>query len=250
MTKFPDYAGYLLVNDDAMLKLWDLDRKVWFNDKAWGTFTPHEYGEQIWFPRIMRKRPPFGKYWWSWYNLDSGTVRYHKNATRSNFDAALDAMNELCEPDTKITQNLKSSQVEEFCTNRTRNILRPFYNSGGKADILYVPGTELGSNIAKAMTLFGEHDVMMEIAYPMVLSVVAQKEEVLEMPLCDGSATELDFENYFELKRKEGQGLDCPTIHPIKFGKNSSLTYWQDLLQKSCSQCTLLHSNEGYWRLI
>ena len=34
--------------------------------------------------------------------------------------------------------------------------------------ILYVPGNDLGVVIMHAIALFGEHDVMMEISYPMI----------------------------------------------------------------------------------
>ena len=35
---FPGYGGYLLVNDDAMLRLWALPPATWFGARPWGTF--------------------------------------------------------------------------------------------------------------------------------------------------------------------------------------------------------------------
>lgn len=138
MAKFPNYKGYLLVNDDAFVKFSELDKNIWFSEKPWGTFTPHKYTEQVQFRRVIKKRYPFGNYWWSWYNFDSGTVHTYKNATRSNFDAAINAMNELC--DTKnIINYMNDTKIVELCINRTCNVLRPYYSSGGKADIFLCP---------------------------------------------------------------------------------------------------------------
>jgi hypothetical protein len=259
--KFPGYGGYLLVNDDAMVKVWDLDRDMWFHDRPWGTFQPHQYTEQAWIPRRIKPRYPYGNYGWSWYNADSGTVYSFEDATRSNFDAALDAMNELCMNETDIVRYMDDLQVEEFCTNRRNNVLRPYVVGGGKADVLYVPGNDLGSLISKAMTLFGEHDVMMEIAYPIIMSAVVPREMALEMPLCDASIKTLKseweegvmkFRPYFRLTREEGKKLDCPVIHPIKFGIEGSIPYWKSVLNGNCTWC-IWHDDsqeEVFWKMI
>ena len=73
------------------------------------------------------------------------------------------------------------------------------------------------------MTLFGEeHDVMMEIAYPFIISAVVPIEKALEMSLCDTSIQTfksewqeglMKFSPYFRLTREEGKKLDCPIIH-------------------------------------
>jgi hypothetical protein len=43
--KFPGYKGYLLVNDDTMVKFWELPSDLWFGDRPWGTFAPFQYSQ-------------------------------------------------------------------------------------------------------------------------------------------------------------------------------------------------------------
>ena len=99
--------------------------------------------------------------------------------------------------------------------------------------ILYVPGNKIGAMMSRAMTLFGEYDVFIEVAYPMMMNTVVPREAVLKMPLCDGSlnllkdeydTNAIQFKPYLQLEREEGNDLDCPAIHPIKFGMDMSTT--------------------------
>jgi hypothetical protein len=113
------------------------------------------------------------------------------------------------------------------------------------------------------MTLFGEHDVFMEFAYPMVMHTVVPKEQVLEMPLCDGSVNLLgrewsenitQFKPFFVPMTAEGKtqflSSSCTVIHPIKFGKDISLDYWKKVLQEDCSMCTWKgDSQDQFWAL-
>jgi hypothetical protein len=162
-------------------------------------------------------------------------------------------MNELCRNETGITKDMDDTSVAEFCESRSENVLLPYCPGGGKADVLFVPGNnELGATMARALTLFGEHDGFMEITYPLIMNAVVPKEGVLEMPLCDNSINKLKGkydENVvqsvplFQATREEGKGLDCPVIHPIKFGKDASIAYWKGVINDSssthsCSWCT------------
>ena len=263
--KFAGYGGYLLVNDDAMVKFWELPSDLWFGDRPWGTFAPLQYSQQTWGERMIKKRYPYGNYKWSWYNYDSGSVALKTGAVRSNFDAALDAMKDLCRNETGITNDMDDVSVAEFCGGQSeQNVLNPYVHGGGKADILYVPGNKLGASMSRAITLFGEHDVFMEIAYPMIMNVVVPRERVLEMPICDNSIQSwrnkydsniVQFKPYFKKTREEGGGLQCPVIHPIKFGLEVSIAYWKDVITNStashCSWCTWkdTDNNAGFWTL-
>ena len=203
--KFPGYKGYLLVNDDAMLKTWDLPEDVWFGVRPWGTFVPSQFGEQQWVRRQIMKRYPYGNQaGWSWYNYDSGSVLERKNLTRSNFDAALAALNEICSNE-EITSIMDQALHKRFCLERSQTVVSPLCN--GKADIFYVPGNALGTEMSKAMTIFGEHDVFMEIAFPMTYNLLVPGSSVLEMPYCDSTGRELMFQPYFQPTRKEGKSL-------------------------------------------
>eukprot|EP00565_Helicotheca_tamesis_P008312 CAMPEP_0185738558 /NCGR_PEP_ID=MMETSP1171-20130828/33284_1 /TAXON_ID=374046 /ORGANISM="Helicotheca tamensis, Strain CCMP826" /LENGTH=113 /DNA_ID=CAMNT_0028409839 /DNA_START=16 /DNA_END=357 /DNA_ORIENTATION=- len=113
--------------------------------------------------------------------------------------------------------------------------------------------------MSKAMTLFGEHDVFMEIGYPMIMNAVVPKDKVLEMPLFDGSIhsfgrdykkEKLQFKQYFQLTRDEGKGLDCPVIHPIKFGMDAALPYWKEIVETKCSWCKWNNGNNTFWNLV
>ena len=56
MARFPGYGGYLLVNDDAMLRLWDLQPEVWLQDRPWGTFSPSIYSAEKQRPKPCKRR--------------------------------------------------------------------------------------------------------------------------------------------------------------------------------------------------
>ena len=174
------------------------------------------------------------------------------NATRSNFDAALAALNELCR-DESIISMMDASSLKEFCTNRKENIVTPF--SHGNTDTLYIPGNDLGTAMSKAMTLFGEHDVFMEMDYPMIYNVLVPRELVprekeLEMPICNARNFLSSLVPYFRIGRKEGQDLDCPAIHPIKFGNEKSSVYWKGIVEDQCSTCEWKNENQTYWEIV
>mmetsp|Transcript_12706 Transcript_12706/g.23818 ORF Transcript_12706/g.23818 Transcript_12706/m.23818 type:complete len:573 (-) Transcript_12706:37-1755(-) len=231
--KFPGYRGYLLMNDDAMLRSWVLDPKVWLDDRPWCTFPPGIYSERNQVKRRVRPRYPYGPYQWSWFNFDSGTVGGMEMRTRSNFDAALAALNDMCgEP--IITKVMSKEAYTEFCVERKNTTLKPFVN--GKADGLYVPNTNaFGSAIIDAITLFGEHDTFMEISYAMIYSMLVSHDKMLEMPYCDGFAArsqgQLVFKPYFRLTRNEGKKIhQCTLIHPLKFGFDDDFNYWKSIV--------------------
>jgi hypothetical protein len=108
------------------------------------------------------RRYPYGPYAWSWWNYDSGatsknTVREDKKVgkqlfrTRSNFDAALGSLNELCRT-SLITGAMREEAHKEFCTDRATTTVRPYLESA-KADALYIPGNDLGVVIMHAIAL-------------------------------------------------------------------------------------------------
>jgi hypothetical protein len=254
--KFPGYGGYLLVNDDAMIKNWELKPDVWFGDRPWGTFDPSKYSEQKWVPRRITTRYPYGPYPWSWYNHDSGSTSDNSNLTRSNFDAALAALNEFCR-DESMTSMMDDTSLQEFCIKRAESTVTPLCD--GKSDVFYVPGSDLGTAMSKAMTLFGEHDVFMEISYPMVYHLLVPGEQVLEVPYCDDSRlkkTNLEFIPYYTLTTREGYSQvtrekgDCPVIHPIKFGNENSVVYWKEVVERDCSWCEWKNDNQTYWEIV
>jgi hypothetical protein len=248
--KFPGYAGYALINDDAALRTWDLDRKVWFADRPWGQFQPKPYRNQSYIPRYKLEKGPWGPYPWSWANFDSGSVGGPvPMKTRSNSDAAMDAMNEFCgEP--LMTEQMTAKNRAEFCTTNSRlnQILKPYKE--GKADALYVPNNDLGKTVIQAITLFGEHDVFMEMSYPMINVLLVPDDQMLEMPYCDGGSRKLDYRPVFNVTMEEGKNLTCPLIHPIKFGVRDCYNYWKEIVETNCTRCQWKHANATFWSIL
>ena len=258
--KFPGYGGYALINDDMMFRGWDLTREIWFGDRPWGTFVLNMYTERkmIVGKRRWKPRYPYGAYAWSWWNYDSGatTTQFGEDKkvgnllfrTRSNFDAALGALNELCGT-SLITGAMHEEAHKEFCTDRANTTVRP-YLENAKADALYIPGNDLGVVIMHAIALFGEHDVMMEISYPMIYAMLVPQEKKLEMPYCDSSLERFNFKPFFRSEMDEGKNLVCPVIHPIKFGFDESCEYWKNIVEQNCNSCEWQHANQSYWSIV
>lgn len=256
--KFPGYGGYALMNDDAMFRGWDLRREIWFGDRPWGAFQSMTYTEQNTMERFKQPRYPYGPYKWSWWNYDSGAtskkIGIEKKVgkqlfrTRTYFDAALGALNEMC-GESLITEAMSDEAQQEFCTNRTNTTVRPFLKNE-KVDSLYVPGNDLGEAMMHAIALFGEHDSFMEISYPMIYTMLVPEEKKLEMPYCDSSLETLNFKPYFRSTKDEGKSLDCPLIHPIKFGFDHCYEYWKQIVEEQCTSCEWKHANQSFWSII
>lgn len=51
------------------------------------------------------------------------------------------------------------------------------------------------------------------------------------------SSDKLQFVPHSEPSTEEGKTLDCPVIHPIKFGNVTAVAYRQELLQNHCTAC-------------
>ena len=101
------------------------------------------------------------------------------------------------------------------------------------------------------MTIFGEHNVFMEIAFPITCSLLVTESSALKMPYCDSTGRELIFQQYFQPTQKEGKSLSCPTIHPIKFGRFASMEYWKEILSVECSWwCTWRSENRTFWKVV
>lgn len=253
--KFPGYRGYLLMNDDAMIRSWELNSSIWFDERPWSTFPPGVYSEQDQLKRYKKTRYPYGPYSWSWFNYDSGTAITKDMRTRSNFDAALAALNEICQEQV-ITNVMSKEAYTEFCIERKNTTLKPFTN--GKADALYVPNNVFGSAMIDAITLFGEHDTFMEISYAIIMSMLVPREKMLEMPYCDGFASrlkgQLAFKPYFKLTRNEGKNIhECTLMHPLKMGFDEDFNYWKSIVIKEnynnmlSKWTSAVVGNESFW---
>jgi hypothetical protein len=126
---------------------------------------------------------------------------------------------------------------------------KPYKN--GKADALYVPNNDLGKTVIQAITLFGEHDVFMEMSYPMINVLLVPGDQVLEMPYCDGGSRKLDYRPVFQnVSMEEGKNLACPLIHPIKFGKVECYNYWKVIVETNCTRCQWKHANATFWSIL
>lgn len=258
-TKFPGYKGYVLVNDDAMIRFWKLSLDKWFGAKPWVTFAPFQYSKM---EQQIRTVFAANRNVWSWFKYDSGTVGASeaKDITPSNFNATLNALNELCLPQSGIRGKMEDWMVKEFCKNREPTLLYPYNFGGGKADLLYVPGNELGETIFKAIALFGEHDSMMEIGWPTIVSTILPRDQVLEMPCCTrdsgkSNATFLEFTPVYQPvtdTATELKDVPCPTIHPIKFSHPTSFAHWKNVVEQECPWCTWKEdgNTEIHWKLI
>jgi hypothetical protein len=153
---------------------------------------------------------------------------------------------------------MEDRMVLDFCKNRSSTLLYPFNYNGGKADLLYVPGNRLGNMISKAIALFGEHDSMMEIGWPTIVSAIVPRDQVLEMPCCtrgEGSNdTFLEFVPVFEQTTDtatELKDVPCATIHPMKFSHPTSFAHWKNVVENECSWCTWKDdgNTDIHWKL-
>ena len=146
--KFPGYKGYLLMNDDVSVRMFDLMKnpEIWFDLYPWCT-EPMRKPNQI-LPRMEQEpqqilRDDAAYAGWKWWNKDSGSTSWPPAyLARNNFDAALAALNEFCDI-AMTTSSLMNHQDEsrraEFCSNRAKTTLVPFKHS--KGDVFYVPNT-------------------------------------------------------------------------------------------------------------
>jgi len=224
--KFPGYKGYVLMNDDALLKTWVLKPDVWFSDRPWGTFPMKNF-------QMTKKNPE--KWWWK---SDSGSgSMVKKGLTRSNFDAVLGALNELC------TDN-DFMDIEGFCDGRNSTDV-PIIQ--GKADLFYVPRNRVGWLMIKAIILFGEHDVFLEITIPMIMAIVVGKEGGLKIPYCELSGLNTGRIN---ISIAKDQAHDCPSFHPFKFSQPTFYDYWKKIVGNECPWCKWPQENEIRWKVL
>jgi hypothetical protein len=268
MTHFPGYRGYLLVNDDAGVKVWGLvDTDTWWSDKPWVTF-PTDRNGQAQLPRQEQRGPfqpgksyPYGPYrGWGWWNYRSGETVPGFGVTRVNFDATLAALNSFCASYPHWIP--EEHRRAEFCTNRPKNTI-PYIN--GKADIFYAPGNTLGYQYAKTIALFGEHDVMLEIAVPMAYNLLVADKDVLTIPYCDArqffyrdglrwrSKEEQQEGTHFSpyyLTRWDSNLTRCPTLHPIKFSNPKMIQYWTNETISGCAYCQERDPSSLQWEVV
>ena len=295
MEKFPDYKGYLLANDDAIVKFWGLineykdnDEKgnegggddnsddvnapddkqgeafetgrkkdlLWFADRAWVTFATNDLAalpkmpsaeRQV--PRLIKPRYPYGKYnGWGWWNFDSGSAQLPQTGkTRDNFDATLAALAEVCQQHGEWIDNV--DRRDEYCTNRTSQTtkLTPYVH--GKADVFYIPNSLKGRRMAQWMHQFGEHDVTLEAAVPIVYYLLTPDEDLLTIPYCDGREIKMGhwrteeeqangtyFSPYYRCPM-ESRAPACAVMHPIKFSRPEMQNFLFDEILKDCEDC-------------
>ena len=270
MAKFPGYKGYLFVNDDAAIRFWSMDPSLYFDNRPWATIPrlaipSHGRGQKLSMKqtvignstRTILQHPPYGFYVdWEWWNLDSGsTVNPPPGLTRSNFDATLAALQQFC-------NNLQETLVDPhrrsyYCHQRPSDTIVPYIH--GKGDVFYVPGNELGRNLSRALLVFGEHDVFLEIAIAMVYSMLVPDDQWVPVPYCDGDRYMDERGNELVTRKKSPgekiflplysvQGTNdtmCAVIHPLKFSKEEDIRYWKHVMKTECAACnrnSKLHS--------
>jgi hypothetical protein len=265
-SQFSGYGGYLLANDDAAIRFWQLaatdkERQIWFGDHPWVTlplnfdFPSHKQAPV----RTFSNRYPYGPYGeWAWWNRDSGsTTLPPPGLARSNFDAALAAVDEIC-TNANLVALISDEANSKVCISRKNATLAPYIN--GKADVFYVPGNALGDSLLAILCVLGEHDVMLEAAVPISYHMVVSKQDGLEMPYCDGTdwinnkgqiqrnANDIginkEFRPHFVPKQK--WNLTCPVIHALKFGFKESIEYWDNILNEECVTCSSRNGTSGF----
>ena len=261
-TKFPGYKGYLLANDDASLRLWDLVPNGWFEHRSWGTIWKgaiRDERQRIGIKRRTRRRHPFGPYVeWYWWNLDSGsTAGPPRRYTRANFEAFLAALNEFCDRPEYHGMLPDDTEKRWFCDDRRNDTVRPYMSA--KGDVFYVANNEVGRNIVDTLVLFGEHDVFLEVAVPAAYVMVIPKEEWLPVPYCEvvyhhGEQTLMEkgpnnmtFVPPYIVNASESGGLNCSVIHPLKFSKESSVDYWRRVVETECPSCRSEREGNVWW---
>ena len=265
-SQFSGYGGYLLANDDAAIRFWQLaatdkERQIWFGDRPWVTlplnfdFPSHKQAPV----RTFSNRYPYGPYGeWAWWNRDSGsTTLPPPGFARSNFDAALAAVDEIC-TNANLVALISDEANSKVCISRKNATLAPYIN--GKADVFYVPGNALGDSLLAILCVLGEHDVMLEAAVPISYHMVVSKQDGLEMPYCDGTdwinnkgqlqrnANDIginkEFRPHFVPTQK--WNLTCPVIHALKFGFKESIEYWDNILNEECVTCSSRNGTSGF----
>jgi len=221
--KFPGYKGYILMNDDAFIKPWVLKPDTWFGDRPWGTFNMNTV------IRMGKENP--GSWWWP---SDSGSGSMAQSGkTRSNFDATLGALNELCTDDDIM-------EIKGFCDGRNSTYV-PFLQ--GKADLFYIPGNRVGWLMTKSIILFGEHDVFLEIAIPIIMALIVGKGVGIQMPYCE-------FSHMKENITKEDLTHECPSFHPMKLSIEKYYGIWKKVVNSDCPWCRWPQQNETSWKVL
>ena len=243
-TKFPGYKGYLLANDDASLRLWDLVPNGWFEHRSWGTIwrgtIRDEQRRRIGRRGRIRRRGLYVE--WHWWNVDSGSTAGRRSRySRSNFEAFLAALNEFCDRPEYRSMLPDDTEKRWFCDDRRNDTVRPYMSA--KGDVFYVANNEVGRNIVDTLVLFGEHDVFLEVAVPAAFVMVVPKEEWLPVPYCDvydpgaNAREKITLGPRRTMNASESGGLNCSVIHPLKFSNESSVDYWRRVVETECSSC-------------
>ena len=270
--KFPGYKGYLLMNDDVSIRMFDLIKhpEIWFNKYPWCTEATRKPREPL--PRmeqitqasnlIVRNDKAYEG--WKWWNKDSGSTTWPPpHLSLSNFDAALAALNEFCEQslNTVLMSSQDESRRDEFCGSRASTTLAPSVHS--KGDVLYVPNIQststrgddkyanLGLAEMKSLKLFGEHDVFLEVAIPMVYNLVVPDNLLLSAPYCNLLPQKFVPHLYQPVYSREGEFLSelrCSVLHPLKFSEAENVRYWQSIIEAECGNECKRNSEVG-WQL-
>ena len=270
--KFPGYKGYLLMNDDVSVRMFDLMNhpEIWFDQYPWCTEPMRKPNQTL--PRMEQEpqqalRDDAAYAGWKWWNKDSGSTSWPPAyMARNNFDASLAALNEFCDiamTSSSLMNHQDESRRAEFCSNRSRTTLVPFKHS--KGDVLYVPNTpavaglksgsnsfgNLGLEEMKALKLFGEHDVFLEVAVPMVYNLVVPDHLLLSVPYCN-FVPELFvphlYQPYYSRAGEVLSDLRCSVLHPTKFSDAANVRFWQSIINEECGE-ECASNAKIYWKL-
>jgi len=146
LTRYPDYKGYLFIQDDVMLNLWNFNRldkdKIWF---APGYTNLTQSPPLSWDPTFDKKQTRFEFFnyprdaWWGWFQIEYGIPMVEKVLPLlSDQDRAL------------LTHNIgEEGRVGMVC------------------DVFYIP-QRLNQDAIRLAHIY--RDVFCEIAIPMLLS--------------------------------------------------------------------------------
>lgn len=255
-SKFPGYKGYLMANDDAAVRLWQLakDPELYLGNSPWGLFPMREVGKPMASaeqkPREIVTKYPYGDYpeKYAYWHVDSGSMVtvMPRNNTRSNFDAVLAATNDFCRDPELHLFPTDSIRRREFCKNRKETLMSPLVH--GSSGVFYVPGTPLGERFSRTLALMGEHDVVTDIAVPVAYHLTVPDKKLLGFSKCDTRKAS-------HTSSSDTIDTTCPVVQPVKFSKEENVEFWKARVKEECKTCSVkwgakMKTGTSFWRTI
>ena len=217
--QYPDFTGYLYINDDLILNWWNLinfDRtKIWQGALI-------QNGVPILHPGELNQS--FQKYHsnWIWYNTSAGV------------HACNEAFKEL------FSLRNNSKPIRTALDNAMQNGDRTLYCSKGWADFFYIPN-EYADLFAELSSVFYKHGVFLELAVATIIRLLDLSENTVKLsghylPELGSSNS-----NYFWSIYK----TDIKFIHPLKLHMNNEfdemnfnlLKHWVISYSKKNTRC-------------